>query len=196
MIRPCRALVEHEARALRPLLAGAEAGHLRHRPELGAIAVRLGAARVRVLAREADVAQVVEADAPRDRRRVERLDRPVQRLRAERGAGARRARRCPQPGSMHANVLRLERGRRQRTCPARAADRSAVRCVPSAGTYVSRLPRFAAIGDQTNDSRQKGANIIPIPRNSCPWTTNNDGSVRLRNDCRGIPLKRLFLHRK
>ena len=77
------ALIEHVARALRPLLAGAEAGHLRHRPEAAAIAVRLGAARVGILAREADVAQVVEADRLEIERRVEPVHGPAQRLRLE-----------------------------------------------------------------------------------------------------------------
>ena len=101
MIRP-ESLIEHEARALGPLRAGAEAGHLRHRPEPAPVAVRLGAARVRILAGEAHVAQVVETDGLEIRGRGEPLDGPVQRLRFEAGealafARERRIQRLPLP---------------------------------------------------------------------------------------------------
>ena len=65
--QPLQALIEHVARALRPLDAAAEAGDLGHRPELRAMAVGARAARVGVLARETEVPLIVEARPLRGR---------------------------------------------------------------------------------------------------------------------------------
>ena len=78
-----QALVEHVARAARPVLAGTEARDLRHGPQSRAVAVRLRAAGVGRLARKAHVAQVIETDALEVVRCVEILDRPAQGLRVK-----------------------------------------------------------------------------------------------------------------
>ena len=64
-------VLEQVVEALVRLLGRAEAGELAHRPQAPAVHRRVDAARERVLAREAEVALVVELDGVG---RVERLD--------------------------------------------------------------------------------------------------------------------------
>jgi hypothetical protein len=90
------------------------------------------AARVGVLTREAEVAQIVETGALEVERRVERLDRPVQRLRRELGLALALASNVRCVRLLAPATLRRRRGRPRwsmRTVPYR---------VPAAGPLASR----------------------------------------------------------
>ena len=77
------ALLEHLRPSLGGVLGGSEARDLEHLPEVLAVATGRRAPRVGVLAGEAEVLQVIEADGLEVPGRVEVLDRPVELLGGE-----------------------------------------------------------------------------------------------------------------